>query len=88
MGQDARGGWGLFFKKFSLTQKSSLHVLIGFLVIYWKIGGAVEERVLVLVGILGLMSQLQLGSSCPGQVGMGRSSIASIGTVLLISAVN
>ena len=61
---------------------------MGFLVVYWKIGWAVEERVLVLVGILGLMRQLQLGSSSPGQVCMGRSSIASIGTVLLVSTVN
>ena len=59
-----------------------------FLVVDWKVPWTVECRVLVLVRVLGLMSQLQLGCSCPGEVGVGRGTIASISPVLLVATVN
>ena len=63
-------------------------ILILFLVVDWKVSWTVENRVLVLVRVLGLMSQLQLGCSCPSQVGVRWGTVAAVSSILLVATVN
>ena len=63
-------------------------ILILFLVVDWKVSWTVESRVLVLVRVLGLMGQLQLGYRCPGEVGVGRGPITAVSPVLLVATVS
>ena len=59
-----------------------------FLVVYWKVPWTVESRVQVLIRVLGLMSQLQLGCSCPGEVGVRRGTSTAISPVLFVATVD
>merc|ERR1712137_417198 len=53
-----------------------------------QVSGAGESGVGVPVRVLSLAGKPQLGSGSPGQVGMRGSSVAAIGSLLFVTAVN